>query len=565
MTIDSGSGLIEWTPTAAGLFDVTVAASNPEGTGQQSFSIEVIEGSNDPELIGHWTFDEGSGFEVLDMSENQNQGSVQGATWSSGKLAGALEFDGGSDRVLIGDQPSLDVSEPITLAAWVYRNGDQSGWRSVITREEGATPFEYYQLGFNNNGYNIIIHTDSGWRILDGPVAPNGVWVHLAATYDGSEVRLYVDGLVVAQDSHSGTFSADDTPIVIGAATNDFGSTYIEGFWGKIDDVRVYSRALGQQEIQELAMSQQGNQPPAVDAGPDLEVYLPDVASLVGSASDDGLPDGTLSYDWSKTSGPGDVTFGDSNQPSTTASFSASGDYVLELSVFDGEYISSDSVQITVHPEQQAEDVVAHWRLDEGIGTIISDSSGNANDGEVYGAQWASGKNGWALMFDGADDYVRVADSPSLDTTDALTVSAWVLKSGNQPGWVALVTREKGAGGSEHYYLGFSNNRFRWFVNTTNGYSQWDIGPQASNSEWTHVTGTYDGSDVRLYIDGAEVFSVSQSGVFSSDTTPVLIGGATNNGEVSYIEFFHGIIDEVRIYDRALSPAEVSALYNSFP
>src|SRR5204863_1227608 len=97
------------------------------------------------------------------------------------------------------------------------------------------------------------------------------------------------------------------------------------------------------------------NQPPTVDAGSDQTVILPNSATLSGTASDDGLPNppGTLITTWSQFSGPGAVTFGDASSLSTTASFSASGTYVLRLTADDSALRSSDDLTVTVNPTSQ--------------------------------------------------------------------------------------------------------------------------------------------------------------------------------------------------------------------
>ncbi|MBL8111276.1 MAG: hypothetical protein JNK60_00205, partial [Acidobacteria bacterium] len=93
------------------------------------------------------------------------------------------------------------------------------------------------------------------------------------------------------------------------------------------------------------------NQPPQVNAGPDATIALPASASLAGSASDDGLPQGSsLAVSWSKVSGPGNVTFGNASSTTTSASFSASGSYVLRLTATDSALAAQDDVAITVNP-----------------------------------------------------------------------------------------------------------------------------------------------------------------------------------------------------------------------
>ena len=92
------------------------------------------------------------------------------------------------------------------------------------------------------------------------------------------------------------------------------------------------------------------NQPPAVSAGPDRAVTLPNSAFLDGTVSDDGLPAGTLTTSWGKFSGPGTVTFANAAAVDTTATFSAAGTYVLRLTAGDGALSSSDDVVVTVSP-----------------------------------------------------------------------------------------------------------------------------------------------------------------------------------------------------------------------
>src|SRR5207237_1420348 len=94
-----------------------------------------------------------------------------------------------------------------------------------------------------------------------------------------------------------------------------------------------------------------GNQPPVVSAGPDQTTTLPNGAFLSGSAGDDGLPVGSaLTVTWSKVSGPGSVTFTNANLAVTTATFTSSGTYVLQLAASDTQFTSTDTVTIAVNP-----------------------------------------------------------------------------------------------------------------------------------------------------------------------------------------------------------------------
>jgi hypothetical protein len=121
---------------------------------------------------------------------------------------------------------------------------------------------------------------------------------------------------------------------------------------GKLDDVRIYSKALSAQEIHTVMGV---NAAPTVEAGTDQSVTLPAAASLHGMVGDDGLPPGgTLTQTWSKDSGPGAVTFADANAADTMATFSVPGTYVLRLTASDSALSASDTVTVTVQGQAAA-------------------------------------------------------------------------------------------------------------------------------------------------------------------------------------------------------------------
>src|SRR4051794_17526421 len=116
--------------------------------------------------------------------------------------------------------------------------------------------------------------------------------------------------------------------------------------------------------------------------------------------------------------------------------------------------------------------------LNENSGTVANDASGNGNTGTLQnGPTWTVGKSGSALSFDGVNDTVYIANATSLNAVSTgVTVAAWVYRSSTQAGGVSVVSREFGNTYYEHYYLGFEDGKYRWFVNTTSGYSDYLIG-----------------------------------------------------------------------------------------
>ncbi len=193
-------------------------------------------------------------------------------------------------------------------------------------------------------------------------------------------------------------------------------------------------------------------------------------------------------------------------------------------------------------------DLVGLWHMDEGSGaTTIADSSGNGNTGTVNGAtSGVAGKFDQALSFDG-DDGVSVADSSSLDFSAAITIEAWVYQDSNTG--VQTVAEKRYA-----YYLNIQSGklRFYWYGLSNPGYH---ISPNTLPlNTWTHVAGTYDGSTVKLYENGAEVYSANVTGTGDTTDTPLGIGYQDYLGGV---RFFNGEIDEVRIWDEALTSDKI--------
>jgi len=108
----------------------------------------------------------------------------------------------------------------------------------------------------------------------------------------------------------------------------------------------------------------------------------------------------------------------------------------------------------------------------------------------------------------------------------------------------------------------FNNGRYVWEVNTMNGESNSSLGGIAPLNQWVHLTGTYDGAVARLYVNGVEVYAVPHTGTLRTETTnPLIIGGNVNDASGNPSDLFAGRIDDVRLYGRALSTAEIQALY----
>jgi chitodextrinase len=227
-------------------YSYRVRASDGAGnTGAYSNTATVTTPAVDSTgLIAAFSFDEGAGTAVPDLSGHGNDGSISGAIWTSaGYFGGALSFTG-SSKVVVADNPSLDLTTGVTLEAWVRPSTVTGGWRDVIYKGndtyylEATTP-----SGVPAAGLTLVSAGNSN-TYAPSALAVN-TWTHLAQTFDGSVVRLYVNGVQVASQNRSGTLVTSTYPLEIGGD-----SIYGQYFQGLIDEVRVYNVARTAVQIQ---------------------------------------------------------------------------------------------------------------------------------------------------------------------------------------------------------------------------------------------------------------------------------------------------------------------------
>jgi len=205
--------------------------------------------------------------------------------------------------------------------------------------------------------------------------------------------------------------------------------------------------------------------------------------------------------------------------------------------------------------------LVLYFSFDDIAVDEVMDHSQYRNNGTVEGdPQLVTGQFGSALMFDATDDQVVVPTNAMLDIETEITMMLWVKPGPNLTAdWRNLV------GKSPTNVLG--NTTFSYSVRTDNsgalrfslnlGSWQFVLGPTLEEDIWYHITGTYDGTELILYVDGESIGTTEASGTINVTPDPVCIGNLVNAAGASQNEFWSGVIDEVRIWDRALEADEV--------
>ncbi len=214
----------------------------------------VLTGPAQAELVGWWRLDENTGTTAYDSSGNGNDGTLQGnPQWVGGVTGSALEFDGDGDYVDFGNDAIFDITEEVTLAVWVNANDILNGENNFWLGKGDNT----YAIKHQTGNYLEFFIYDGAWHSTNYTTnidSLNGDWHHMAGTFDGSELKFYLDGEVVANLVYSGTIGTAVNNVTIGENSQATGRY----FDGMLDDPRIYNEALSQEDI-EAIMKGEGN------------------------------------------------------------------------------------------------------------------------------------------------------------------------------------------------------------------------------------------------------------------------------------------------------------------
>ena len=507
-------------------------------------------------LVAAYSLDEGSGTSVADASGNGNAGTISGAIWtSSGKYGNALAFRADdSARVTIPNSGSLQLTTGMTLEAWVNPSAAGNVWRDVMMKGND----NYYLESSSSRASKPV----AGMVIGSTHVSANGTaalaqntFTHLAATYDGTAIRLFVNGTEVSSRAASGSIVTSTSPLQIGSD-----STFGQYFDGTIDEIRVYNAALTQSQIQTDMTTPIGSgggdsTPPSAPSNLNASAVSGSEIGLSWTASTDNV--GVTGYLVERCQGAGCTDFSQIATPPGTSyndtGLTPGSTYRYRVRAGDAANNLSDysNIASATTPSSAPAGLVAAYSFDEGSGTTVTDASGSGNTGTISGAAWtSSGKYNEALTFNGTSSRVNVPNSASLQLTSGMTLEAWV-----NPTTVSSAWRDVMMKGNDNYYLeATTSNSGKPLIGAIIGGTRYKaVGTSAlAPGEYSHLAATYDGSTLRLFVNGTQVSSTSIAGTILTSNSPLQIGSDSSFGQ-----YFAGTIDEVRVYNTRLTQAQI--------
>lgn len=202
-------------------------------------------------IVGLWLFDEGAGDTIEDTSGNGNDGKLVGPVWAAGKYGGALDFDGTDIHAEVPDDPSLAPMDEITIAVLVYLHAVNTNkdYNGMLDKTAGATD-RSYNIGLRNGQWEFGLVNDANTKItLNAGDVKTEEWIHLAGVYDGSEMKLYENGVLMDSIDQSG--SVNESNAVLWFSGWPGGVGY--GLNGMIDEAVILNVALSEDDIGKLA------------------------------------------------------------------------------------------------------------------------------------------------------------------------------------------------------------------------------------------------------------------------------------------------------------------------
>lgn len=543
---------------------------------------------SDPSTLFHHAYDDAQGFVARDASQAGNDGSLtsmEETDWVAGKWSGALDFDGVNEYVTT----TVPLTTDFTACVWM--NPDVVRTQGIIGDAGTLNNWRIYQ----QSGGRIEFDGNPGeiWNIQSPASVPAGEWTHVCGTFeDGTTdlATLYVNGEAV------GTSTSDFTNSGTAVIQTSYNAN--TRFDGKLDDVRMYSRALNESEIRnvfanvnpavllQLNLLSQGVSNANVSIQSQLNVLKSTVSTtesnitnqtnaiLAQAITQNSNLSGQFNYISAAINNTNLTTQNQINALSASISnFNAS--MQSQLNSIHSEIVNNGLTTALLGG------TVGYWDFDEVAG-VANDSSGfgnHANLSLVNGTRSTQGKLGAGIEFDGNDSVVYVPSTGGVFSGGSRPIDSMLLEDKTfsafvfphrtkSDGQAIITTRNTGVASGTGWTFALSPSN-RLFFEAANGATVASVTGTLSVpvGQWSHVAMTYDNSTraVKFYVDGSEdpasltvsiAPTAGQSFSIGGEDGPLGANGINTDHEWG----FDGYIDEVRAMNRVVTAEEMAAL-----
>ena len=515
-TVASISGEVTYSGSQTGIIHIVASAENTATAPTNG-------------LVAYYPFNGNAN----DESGNGNTGIVHGAVLTIDRFSqtnNAYAFDG-NDYINVG-QLGLDTGVGLTLSGWCRL--DDKSLRQAFIGALSRDPWNRHYAGLRNSSYwcgagDTQVYSNSASAIKDNE------WFHFVLTMDGSTAKYYINGQEIESTSYTQQ-GVSDVNTYIGSV-NEEGIGYLYPIVGVMDEVCIYDRPLLPVEIRQLC-----------------GIHCAEIATP-GAYSITNLP---VPADYIVTA------FMDSNSNGVQDVTEASGSYSN-----NPVYVSNNVAGVDIlleDPVPSGDGLILHYTFDEDDGDVVIDQSGNNHTGLVNGATWIT--NGFfdgAYEFDGENDRIQVPNDASLNPT-VFTVSAWattyVATNEGHMHQAGIFGKHRVGDESNYYWMCQHEDELRATMKGSHAESNVTIFANVSPlyGAWALTTLTYDGEIAKLYVNGTETDTMLISN-YVGNAYDLLIGAGEFSALWQPQRWWDGMIDDFRMYDRALGSSEVSNLF----
>lgn len=504
------------------------AAGNQATSADATFTTGAVTGR----LAWYRMEETGTITSIADSSGNNRTATNAGAVSATGRIGNGFSFNGTNAAILF---PSIVLSNTFSVSMWLYTTGADTYANLFSQNGDIGLQYKGYQdrLTF---WYNTADH-------LNNTLISRNQWHHIVLVNNAGAVTFYLDGVA------NGT--ATGAPGFTASHMGD--DVYSENYAGTIDEVKVYNRALTATEVASEARYYSDTTPPTLPTGLNATAVGSARIDLSWTASTDTGGAGLADYRIERCAGGSCTTFTEiaaATAPTTSytnTGLSPSTTYRYRVRVRDAANNYSPYATIvsaTTAAGAGGVSLKAWYQMEEtGAVTTIADSSGGGLTATNAGATSTTGRIGNGLAFNGTTSRV---DLPFISLSNTFTVMMWIYTTGSD--MYGNLFSQNGDIGLQ--YKGDVDKLTFWY-DTTNHLSNTSI----SRNQWHHIALVNNAGAVTFYLDGVPDGTATGGPGFT----------ASRMGDDAYSENYAGRIDEVKVYNRALSQTEIQASMTGLP